>query len=206
MSDAPYETQVLRRFSIPACKTVRYTTGMLRRLRSFTAMLALLAGAACSHYPTAPDFTLTDQHGAPWTLSAQHGKAVALYFGFTHCPDTCPTTIAKLAKAIGNSANAEIAFVTVDPQRDSPAVLNAFVHRFSGAPIVGLTGTPKQIAAVERAYHIWAQKIPGKRGNYDYDEAHISIVTFIDANGRERMIADQDDNVTTLASDIRSSQ
>ncbi len=167
--------------------------------------LALLAGAGCSQqYPKAPDFTLTDQHGAPWTLSAQRGKAVALYFGFTHCPDTCPTTVAKLAKAIGTSGNAEIAFVTVDPQRDTPPVLNAFVKRFPGAPIVGLTGTPAQIADVERAYHIWAQKIPGKHGDYDYDEAHISVVTFIDANGGRRMIADQDDSVTTLASDIRS--
>lgn len=175
------------------------------RVLGFAALtLALLGGAGCSRYPVAPDFTLTDQHGAPWTLSAQHGKAVALYFGFTHCPDTCPTTVAKLAKAIDAAGNAEIAFVTVDPQRDTPAVLNAFVQRFSGAPIVGLTGTPKHIADVERAYHIWAQKIPGKRGAYDYDEAHISVVTFIDANGRERGIADQDDNVTTLASDLRS--
>lgn len=178
----------------------------MRVLGLMAVTLALLGGAGCSRYPAAPDFTLTDQHGAPWTLSAQHGKAVALYFGFTHCPDTCPATVSKLAKAIGNSGNAEIAFVTVDPQRDTPAVLNAFAQRFSGAPIVGLTGTSKQIADVERAYHIWAQKIPGKHGAYGYDEAHISVVTFIDANGREQTIADQDDNVTTLASDIRSAQ
>lgn len=171
------------------------------RLCIFT--LALL-GAGCSHYPSAPDFTLTDNHGAPWTLSSQRGKTVALYFGFTNCPDTCPTTVAKLAKAIGKSGNTVIAFVTVDPERDTPKALNGFVNRFRGAPMVGLTGTPQQIAAVERAYHVWAQKIPGKHGNYDYDEAHISVVTFIDPNGHERMIADQDDTVTTLASDIRS--
>ncbi|MBV8638604.1 MAG: SCO family protein [Candidatus Eremiobacteraeota bacterium] len=179
----------------------------MRRVLGLVAVaLALLGGAGCSRYPAAPDFTLTDQHGALWTLSAQHGKAVALYFGFTHCPDTCPATVAKLAKAIGENGNAEIAFVTVDPQRDTPPVLDAFAQRFSGAPIIGLTGSPKQIASVERAYHIWAQKIPGKHGNYDYDEAHISIVTFIDANGRERGIADQDESVTTLASDIRSAR
>lgn len=172
-------------------------------VRFLALMLALLC-AGCSRYPAAPDFTLTDQSGAQWTLSQQHGKAVALYFGFTHCPDTCPLTLAKLAKAIGANNNAEIAFVTVDPERDTPAVLRNYVKRFEGAPIVGLTGSPKQIADVESAYHVWSQKIPGKRGKYDYDEAHISIVTFIDAGGRQRMIADQDDTVTTLASDIRS--
>ena len=176
---------------------------MLRFVRLFAVALALL-GAGCSRYPAAPDFTLTDQHGAPWTLSAQHGKTVALYFGFTHCPDTCPLTLAKLAKAIGNGGNAEIVFVTVDPDRDTPQVMNAYLTRFASAPIVGLTGTPKQIADVERSYHVWSQKIPGKRGKYDYDEAHISIVTFIDRSGRQRSIADQDDSVATLASDVRS--
>ncbi len=176
---------------------------MRRRLGFFALALALL-GAGCSRYPAAPDFTLTDQHRAPWTLSSQRGKTVALYFGFTHCADTCPTTLAKLAKAIGKDTNAEIVFVTVDPERDTPQVMNAYTQRFSGAAIVGLTGTPQQIKAVERAYHVWSQKIPGKRGKYDYDEAHISIVTFIDPNGRQRSIADQDDSVTTLASDVRS--
>lgn len=176
---------------------------MPRFVRLLAVALALL-GAGCSRYPSAPDFTLTDQHGAPWTLSAQHGKAVALYFGFTHCPDTCPLTLAKLERAIGTDAAAEIVFVTVDPDRDTPQVMNAYLKRFAPAPIVGLTGTPKQIAAVERAYHVWAQKIPGRRGKYDYDEAHISIVTFIDKNGGLRSIADQDDGVTTLASDARS--
>ena len=159
---------------------------------------------SATRHPAAPDFTLTDQHGASWTLSSQRGKAVALYFGFTHCPDTCPLTLGKLAKAIGNDSNAEIVFVTVDPERDTPQVMNAYLKRFSPAQIVGLTGTPKQIADVERAYHVWAQKIPGKRGKYDYDEAHISVVQFIDPNGRQRSIADQDDSVTTLASDMRS--
>jgi protein SCO1/2 len=168
------------------------------------ALAFALLGAGCSRYLAAPDFSLTDHNSATWSLSAQRGKTVALYFGFTHCPDTCPTTLAKLAKAIGNNSNAEIAFVTVDPERDTPDVLRNYVKRFEGAPIVGLTGTPQQIADVERAYHVWSQKIPGKRGSYDYDEAHISVVTFIDPSGRQRMIADQDDTVTTLASDVAS--
>ena len=174
------------------------------RLARFFALALALLGAGCSRYPAAPDFTLTDQHGTAWTLSAQRGKTIALYFGFTHCPDTCPTTLAKLSKAIGNDPNAEIAFITVDPQRDTPQTMNAYVNRFSGAPIVGLTGSPQDIASVERAYHVWSQKIPGKRGDYDYDEAHISVVTFIDPSGRERLVTDQLDSVATLASDVRS--
>ena len=176
---------------------------MIRGFRLAAATLALVA-AGCSRYAPAPDFTLPAQRGASWSLAAQHGKTVALFFGFTHCEDTCPTTLAKLSKAIGNDRDAEVAFVTVDPQRDTPRAMNAYLARFDGAPIVGLTGTPQQIASVERAYHVWSQKIPGKRGRYDYDEAHIATVFFIDPNGRQRMLADQTDSVETLASDVKT--
>ncbi len=182
---------------------MRYTERMRFGLRLFAVTLVLLA-AACSRYPAAPDFTLTDQNGASWTLSAQHGKAIAMYFGFTHCPDTCPTTLAKLSKVMAKEHNAEIVFVTVDPERDTPGVMNTYVKRFTGAPIVGLTGTRKQIDDVERKYHVWAQKIPGKHGNDDYDEAHISVVFFVDPSGHQRMIADQTDNDAALASDVQN--
>lgn len=177
---------------------------MPRPLRAFWLLSLALLLTGCSRYPAAPDFTLTDQSGAPWSLSQQHGKAVALFFGFTHCEDTCPTTLAKLGKAAAGRPDAEIAFVTVDPQRDTPAVMRAYVKRFAGAPIVALTGTPQQIAAVERAYHVWSQKIPGRRGANDYDEAHIATVFFIDSHGGQRAIADQTDSVERLAADLRS--
>lgn len=172
--------------------------------RAFAAAaLALLAG--CAHASTAPDFTLTDHTGHAWSLSAQRGTPVELFFGFTHCEDTCPATLAKLAKATATShSSAEIAFVSVDPQRDTPPVLAAYLRRFDGAKIVGLTGTPAQIARVENAYHVWAQKVPGKRGANDYDEAHIATVFFIDAGGSQRMIADESDGVTQIAHDLRS--
>lgn len=168
-------------------------------------LLALLGGCARGG-PAAPDFTLTDQHGAPWSLSAQRGKAVALFFGYTHCTDTCPATLAKLAHAIASEgsagANAEIAFVTVDPERDNPAALARYVARFSGAAIVGLTGTPAQIAGVEQTYHVWAQRIPGRRGNDDYDEAHTAIVFVIDRNGRIASMHDDADTTAAIATDI----
>lgn len=106
----------------------------------------------------APDFTLTDQYSRRWTLSHPRGSVVVLFFGFTHCADTCPTTVAKLTRAIAGQSsgakNAEIVFVTIDPQRDTPPVLAHFIARFGGARIVGLTGTPGQIALLERAYAV----------------------------------------------------
>jgi protein SCO1 len=182
---------------------MRYTTDMRLALRLLAVTLVLF-GAGCSRYPAAPDFTLIDQSGESWKLSQQHGKAIAMYFGFTHCPDTCPTTLAKLSKIMANDRNAEIVFVTVDPERDTPPVMNSYVKRFTGAPVIGLTGTRKQIDEVMRRYHVWAQKIPGKHGGEDYDEAHISVVFFIDPNGRQRMIADQLDSDAALASDVKN--
>jgi protein SCO1 len=163
---------------------------------------ALLTG--CAH-PTAPDFTLTSDNGTPWTLSAQHGKVVALFFGFSHCTDTCPDTLAKLAASLraDNAApgTAQIAFVTIDPQRDTPSVMHAYITHFPGAPVVGLTGTPAQIAAVENAYHVWSQKIPAAHGD-DYDEAHSAFTFLIDRNGDQRMIHNDDDPQRDFAADM----
>lgn len=156
----------------------------------------------------APDFTLTSDHGTPWRLSEQRGKVIALFFGYTHCEDTCPATLAKLSNAItaqGTRANdARIAFITVDPQRDTPAVLKAYVQRFEGGRIVGLTGPPAEIERIEHAYHVWAQKIPGKRGGENYDDSHSAIIFLIDASGTQRVIHDPDDKLEAIAADIHT--
>jgi protein SCO1 len=166
---------------------------------------ALLAGCARSGV-SAPDFTLTSDNGTPWTLSAQRGKTVALFFGFTHCADTCPDTLAKLAASLraagANARDAEIAFVTIDPERDTPAVMHAYKRRFSGARIVGLTGTPAQIAAVENAYHVWSKKVPGKHGSIDYDEMHSAFTFLIDRDGNERMIHNDGDPQRDFVADL----
>jgi len=171
------------------------------------ALLALLAGCAGNSGPTAAPFTLVDQSGNAWSLEAQHGKAVALFFGYTHCTDTCPATLAKLATAFSsagaNASDAEIAFVTVDPQRDTPPVMGRYIARFSGADIVGLTGTPAQIAEVERTYHVWSQRIPGRRGNNDYDEGHTAIVFLIDRTGHIASMPDDSDAVSAISNDVR---
>ena len=169
-----------------------------------SGMLGILCAlAGCGGTP-APDISLTDQHGQPWTLAAQRGSTVALFFGYTHCADTCPTTLAKLAKALERVQGAKVAFVTVDPERDTPAVVGKYVARFAGAPIVGLTGTQSQITATESAYHVWAQKIPGKAGNDNYDDAHASYVFLIDRDGNQRAILHEEDTVQTIAEAAQS--
>jgi len=178
-------------------------------LRRWLGAAAILAITACARPNAAANFTLRDDGGVPWTLASQHGSVVLLTFGFTHCADTCPTTLAKLVHLATPLRRAggkpiEIAFVTVDPQRDTPAALHRFVSRFSTStvPVVGLTGTPAQIDAVENAYHVWAQRIPGRHG-VSYDEAHTASIFFIDAGGAIRSLHDDDDPNRVLARAIR---
>lgn len=167
---------------------------------AWAAVAVLLA--ACSSVPSAPGFTLTSDRGTAWSLAAQRGTPVVLFFGFTHCTDTCPLTLAKLVKASG--ANATVAFVTVDPQRDTPPVMHAYLQRFDGPHLVGLTGTFDQILAVENAYHVWAQRIPGKRGSDDYDEAHATAIFVIDRSGHIARVLDATDSVTTIQRALRA--
>lgn len=168
------------------------------------ALLLIALLAACGSSPHAPDFTLTSDRGAPWTLSAQRGQIVALFFGYTHCTDTCPATLAKLTKAMAAShAPGEIAFVTIDPARDTPAVMHAYLRRFSGAPIVGLTGTPAQIDAVEHEYHMFAQREPAGRDRSGYEETHSAFTFLIDRSGRERFVREDDDTLAAFTSDLR---
>jgi protein SCO1/2 len=167
------------------------------------ALLALGLASACAGGRSAPNFTLQDDGAQQWQLSEQRGKAVLLFFGFTHCADTCPTTLAKLARVAASlgtrSGEVEIVLITVDPGRDSPAALHRFVRRFvvpGGAHIVGLTGTPSQLAGVEAAYHVWAARMPAHHGQYDV--AHSAVVFFIDREGRLGELRDEDDSERAL--------
>jgi protein SCO1/2 len=170
----------------------------MRRLLAISLALAL---AGCARGNPAADFTLQSDASAPWSLSSQRGKAVVLTFGYTHCADTCPLTLAKLAKAKATlgarASDVVIAFVTVDPHRDTPAALGAFLQKI-GPGFVGLTGTPEQIDSVEQAYHVWAQRVPGKHGGDDYDDAHASAIFFIDTHGNVSSLHDDSDSIEEL--------
>lgn len=169
------------------------------------AAVVLLAGCG-SNASRAADFSLTADDGRPWTLSAQRGHAVVLTFGFTHCADTCPETLAKLThlrRALGPAGDAmEIAMVTVDPRRDSVPVLHRFVEQFDG-PVTGLTGSPAQVARVETAYHVWSQRVPGRRPD-SYDVVHSATMYFIDARGNVRDIHDDGESEAALSTAVRA--
>lgn len=170
-------------------------------------LLVAVVGGCAQRAPTAPGVSLTDDGGHAWSLAAQRGRPVLLLFGFTHCADTCPETLAKLThlrSELGDAGrNLEIAMVTVDPQRDTPAVLHRFVGHFDG-PVVGLTGSPGQVAVVEGAYHVWSQRVPGpRRAPQDYDIVHPAIVYFIDANGAVRGIHDDGESDAAMRSAVR---
>ena len=152
--------------------------------------------------PLAPDFTLTDQDGAPYTLSAHRGHAVALFFGYAHCPDVCPTTLSALARAkrkLGpDGASFDVVLVTVDPARDDPATLKRYVHLFDPA-FSGVTGTLAQLDPVYNAYHVYHQIDSAKGSANGYIVAHSSAVQFISPGGRLRGRGDWSDSPDELA-------
>jgi protein SCO1/2 len=172
---------------------------------AMTSLGALSASIQAAH-GRAPDFTLTAASGSPFRLEQQRGRAVALVFGYTHCPDVCPTTLAALARAkrkLGERANSlEVVFITVDPQRDTPAVLRRYVRLFDPS-FIGLRGTTAELDAVYAAYHIFEQVLPRRAGGAGYDVAHSSAVTLIGPDGRITGTGEWDDSPDRLAAELR---
>ncbi|MBV8193154.1 MAG: SCO family protein [Alphaproteobacteria bacterium] len=132
-------------------------------------------------------FTLVDQNGRTVTSDSLKGKPTLIYFGYTYCPDVCPTSLQLMANAIDDlgpdaAKKVNLVFITVDPERDTPQLLKGYVENF-GPSFVGLTGTPQQVADATRAYRVYYQKVPGKDGG-PYLMDHSSIVYVLDRNGR----------------------
>jgi protein SCO1/2 len=131
-------------------------------------------------------FTLIDQDGRTVTDETWRGKWLLVYFGYTHCPDACPTALSNIATALdqldaGMRARLQAIFVTVDPDRDTPAVMKDYVGAFEGAGIVGLSGTHEQVAAIEAAYRIHVQRRDAGDGEYSVD--HTSFIHIMDPAG-----------------------
>ena len=132
-------------------------------------------------------FTLVDQDGRTVTSDSLKGKPTLIYFGFTYCPDVCPTSLLLMETALEKlgpdaAKKVNLVFITIDPERDTPALLKGYVTNF-GPTFIGLTGTPDQVAAAARAYRVYYQKVPGKDGG-PYIMDHSSIVYLLDRNGR----------------------
>jgi len=156
--------------------------------------------------PPAPatDFTLTDPDGKTFSLSDFRGKLVALYFGYTSCPDVCPTTMAALAQAmqeLGSQADeVQVILVTVDPERDTPDRLNTYVTAFDPR-FIGLTGTPDQIASAARPFGVLYKKQAGSSAP-SYLVDHTATTTVIDKDGRVRLIWPYGTPPDELAADL----
>jgi len=153
----------------------------------------------------ARDLQLPDQNGQPRSLKDFRGKVVALFFGYTQCPDVCPTTLAEIAEAkrlLGaDGARVQGVFVTLDPQRDTPDVLKAYLANFDPT-FVALRGTPDQIAAVAKDFKIFYRKVEGKTpGSYTLD--HSAATYVYDPQGRLRLYTRYGTGPQALASDIR---
>lgn len=184
-----------------------------RMLMGLALAIALVVGAVAAWRAFTPtdsglpvlrlggDFTLTDSRARPFTLASQRGRLVLLSFGFTHCPDVCPLTLARyralLAELGPDAARLQPLMVSVDPARDTPAVLDRYVRYFD-ARILGLTGAPEAVAVVQRQYGVIAMPEAGGR------VAHSDYLYLIDDLGRLRRLHDQQATVAMLAADVRA--
>jgi protein SCO1 len=192
-----------------------------RLLRVVTLSLVLVASAllgACQKDTPQPwqltdisghmpdlTFRLTDDRGQTVTAADYRGKITLLYFGYTHCPDVCPLTLAHLhvvMQQLGKLAdNVRILFVSVDPTRDTPAVLHDYVNAFD-PHAVGLTGTPTDIEALTKRYRAAFTREPGKSDG-SYDVSHSSGIYIFDENGKARLLATPTDPQDKVVHDLQ---
>ncbi len=130
-------------------------------------------------------FVLTRTDGTRFSSEALAGKPYAAFFGFTHCPDICPTTLLEMTEhlqALGDkAAGLNVLFVSVDPERDTPEHLKLYLSAFDQR-IIGLTGTLDEITAVAKSYRIYYEKVPSKDGS-DYTMNHTASVYLMDKTG-----------------------
>ena len=149
-------------------------------------------------------YALTDQDGKPRASTDFGGKYQLVYFGYTFCPDVCPTTLAVMAAALdkmGVDQNRVVpVFITVDPERDTPAALKKYMAAF-GPRFVGLTGTPQQIAKVEKEFRVYAKKQPLADGNYGMD--HSSVMYLMAPDGKLVSFYDEAIMPEDLAKDLK---
>jgi protein SCO1/2 len=188
-----------------------------RALVAALSAAALLAAAGCER--AAPrfrssditgtsfgrDFALTDHHGRPRTLADFRGKVVVMFFGYTQCPDVCPTTLSELAEAMrrlgADAARVQVLFVTVDPERDSEELLGHYVPAFEPS-FLGLRGDAEALARTAKEFKVVYQKQPGSTpATYTMD--HSAGAYVFDPQGRLRLYVSYGAGPDVFAHDIR---
>ena len=189
----------------------------IRRIARLAALAALLALAACdgrgpAWYGTAitgvmPDLAFSMSRandGKPVTAADYRGKIALVYFGYTQCPDICPTTLANLAEALRRlgpkAKDVRVLFVTVDPDRDTLPIVKAYVNAFA-PEMDGLRGTKNAIAALARRYRV-AYDVKKPADGHPYEVMHSSAVFFFDRDGHARLVTLSTDNMAAVAADI----
>lgn len=184
-----------------------------------TALIATLALASCNNAPVSfhgkditgvmPDleFTLVGEQGKPVNAAHFQGKAVVLFFGYTHCPDFCPTTLTALAQALNTLPERtrdqiRVLFVSVDPSRDTPELLKEYT-RYFGPRIVGLTGDEEQLDALTKRYRTtYSYDQPDQDGNYLV--SHGLAMYGFDKQGKVHLFMRNDQPVEQIADDLKA--
>jgi len=191
------------------------STPTVRRIAMlFGVCVTAAALAACARpeppppvLPIGGDFALTDHNGQHFELSSLRGKAVLIFFGYTFCPDACPTTLSKLASVyakLGSDASrVKTLYITVDPDRDTPAVLKADLSSFE-LDALGLTGTKADIDRVVALYGAAYEIEPMPNSAAKYSVAHTTTIYALDTAGRTRMEFDYDATVDQIVKGIRA--
>ncbi|HEY0131301.1 MAG TPA: SCO family protein [Allosphingosinicella sp.] len=189
----------------------------LNRRRPLLFLALALALAACSGAGEEPPlkgaaiggpFTLTNQDGRQVTERDFAGRYRLIYFGFTHCPDVCPTDLAVIGQALRRfeeseperAARVAPIFVSVDPQRDSPAVLKEYVSAFHPR-LIGLTGTPKQIADMTKSYGAYGAKDPAGPGG-GYNVNHSRLAELIGPDGKPIALLPYEKGAEAVAAEL----
>jgi protein SCO1/2 len=130
-------------------------------------------------------FELIDQNGKPFSDADLKGKWHLIFFGYTHCPDACPTALNEMSLALDRLGmkrdEVRVVFITVDPERDTPEALKSYVQSFD-APIVALTGSPEAVAQAAKAYRVFYARHPRADGDYDMD--HSAVIYVMNPEGR----------------------
>jgi protein SCO1 len=190
---------------------------VLRHFLRMSAALALAALIACArsqppfHLQNITGlmpplkFALEDQDGREVSERDYRNKLVLLYFGYTQCPDACPSTLMMLREALGalggGAADVRVLFVSVDPQRDTPAVLKRYTSNF-GSQFVGLRGDDGALNTLTRRYRVaYHREKPGAHGFYAVD--HSSAIFVFDQQGRVRLLGQETAGANSIAADLR---
>lgn len=164
-----------------------------------------LRGSELSPAMPAPEFNLAQADGGRYQLSARAGRPVVLFFGYTSCPDVCPTTMGEFKQIRADLKSAadgvDFVFITVDPQRDTTDRMAAYLKGFD-AGVIGLTGNEPELAEVWKAYGVFRQIVPGS-ANDNYSVDHTSRLYVVDRKGNLRVTYPFGTSVDDISADLR---